>query len=92
DCESAPSQLFACISDFVFGVCKTQYIIILEEYDVPLRTSEGCAFESQVHQVYMALLGQMFKSNDRLLKGMITGIYAFSLDEAMGLDSDSLLT
>ncbi|KAJ2495744.1 hypothetical protein GGH96_006271 [Coemansia sp. RSA 1972] len=92
DCESAPSQLFACISDFVFGVCKTQYIIIVEEYDVPLRTSEGRACESQVRQVYMSLLGQMFKSNDRLLKGMITGLYAPSLDEAMGSDLDGLLT
>ncbi|KAJ2557469.1 hypothetical protein GGH12_006169 [Coemansia sp. RSA 1822] len=92
DCENAPSQLFACISDFVFGVCKTQYIIIIEEYDLLLRTSEGHACESQMRQVYMALLGQMFKSNDRLLKGMITGLYALSLDEAMGSDSDSLLT
>ncbi|KAJ2495743.1 hypothetical protein GGH96_006270 [Coemansia sp. RSA 1972] len=92
DCGDDLIALFALVSDFVFSVCKQPYIVIVRGYDKPLCVSAGKPFEDKARKIYMALLSQIFKDNERLFKGMLTGVYAFPLDDAVDLGLNRMST
>ncbi|KAJ2138377.1 hypothetical protein IW139_003486 [Coemansia sp. RSA 353] len=92
NCGDNLRALFALVSDFVFSVSKQRYIVIVRGYDRPLCVSAGKPFEDKARKIYMALLSQIFKNNDRLFKGILTGVYAFPLDDAVDLGLNRMST
>ncbi|KAJ2654572.1 hypothetical protein IW148_006335 [Coemansia sp. RSA 1199] len=92
NCSDNLSTLFALVSDFVFSVCKQPYIVIVRGYDKPLCVNVGELFEDKARKICMALFSQIFKDDDRLFKGILTGVYAFPLDDAVDLGLNRMST
>ncbi|KAJ2738711.1 hypothetical protein H4R23_000963 [Coemansia sp. Cherry 401B] len=89
---NVPGELFAHLSELITSVYKSRYIILLDCYDRPFEVSEGKPWEKKAHQAYATLLTPMLKNNKQLMKGLLTGHYAFPLDKIGKVDAKDMLT
>ncbi|KAJ2322192.1 hypothetical protein IWW52_000247 [Coemansia sp. RSA 2704] len=89
---NVPGELFAHLSELITSVYKSRYIILLDCYDRPFEVSEGKPWEKKAHQAYATLLTPMLKNNNQLMKGLLTGHYAFPLDKIGKVDANDMLT
>ncbi|KAJ2844988.1 hypothetical protein IWW36_004969, partial [Coemansia brasiliensis] len=89
DYKTSPKALFACLSDFVGSISPERYIVIVDNCDMPFIELQGKPWDNEIRQMLLELLLQMLKDNDRLLKALLVGTYAFPLNE---LDLDSVVS
>ncbi|KAJ2092627.1 hypothetical protein IW138_001065 [Coemansia sp. RSA 986] len=63
------------LASFLKKQYRSKYIVLLDEYDVPLTHIQGQPWGNQALKVYARLLSSIFKGNDDLLAGMLVGVH-----------------
>ncbi|KAJ2215581.1 hypothetical protein EV179_001991 [Coemansia sp. RSA 487] len=54
---------------------QSKYIVLLDEYDVPLTHIQGKPWRADALEAYARFLSSIFKGNDDLLAGMLVGVH-----------------
>ncbi|KAJ2774042.1 hypothetical protein IWQ57_001008 [Coemansia nantahalensis] len=80
--------LFSDLSEFLVAQHGSKYIILVDEYDQPLKAALGQTWQADADDAYLGMLMEMFKGNDHLAKGLLVGVHEFKLsDRESGLNS-----
>ncbi|KAJ2795502.1 hypothetical protein H4R21_005082, partial [Coemansia helicoidea] len=72
-------RLFKELSGFLVVQHGDKYIILVDEYDQPLKVALGKEWQADADDAYLGLLMQIFKGNDHLAKGLLIGVHEFGL-------------
>ncbi|KAJ2344280.1 hypothetical protein GGH92_004554, partial [Coemansia sp. RSA 2673] len=60
-------------------VYKHPYIVLLDEYDKPLKAIRGQPWEKAAAEMYTSLFNKVFKDNTDLKCGLLVGVYKLPL-------------
>ncbi|KAJ2087000.1 hypothetical protein IW138_005280 [Coemansia sp. RSA 986] len=68
-------SLFENLASFLQEKYQSKYIVLLDEYDVPLTHIQGKPWRADALEAYARFLSSIFKGNDDLLAGMLVGVH-----------------
>ncbi|KAJ2777595.1 hypothetical protein H4R18_005085, partial [Coemansia javaensis] len=86
-------NLFYSLSEFVATQHGGQYIILVDEYDAPLKTALDTDWYDNGKNAYIGLLSAMLKENVYLRAGLLVGVHEFELStDHSGLNSVKALS
>ncbi|KAI9506486.1 hypothetical protein BX070DRAFT_1147 [Coemansia spiralis] len=84
DWEDYPTiglETFELLEIFLYKHYKSKYIVLVDEYDVPLVKMQGKAWCRRAQGAYTQLLGVIFKGNDHLEAGLMVGVHKINIAE-----------
>ena len=62
------------LSKYLYSYYGEQVLILMDEYDAPIHTGFHHGYYNQIIELMKSLMGNTFKDNNYLYKGIITGI------------------
>ncbi|KAJ2821596.1 hypothetical protein GGI24_004170, partial [Coemansia furcata] len=77
--DDTPKYIFMRLSDLLSAVYDSPYIVLFDEYDIPLKVIRGNSWEQAAAETYLSLINRIFKDNRYLKSGLLVGVYRFSL-------------
>ncbi|KAJ2776134.1 hypothetical protein H4R18_005832 [Coemansia javaensis] len=88
----AAARMFALLAEHLSAMLKSDYIVLVDNYDLPLARVQDQPWAEQARHSYMLLLRQILADNSRLVKAVLFGTRALPLGEDGGLDMDGMAT
>ncbi|KAI8318874.1 hypothetical protein GQ54DRAFT_299782 [Martensiomyces pterosporus] len=74
------SDMFAALTDFLLEhYSGDKYIVLLDEYDVPLAKMRGKSWSESAQGKYLLFLSEIFKNNSHLEAGLMVGVHSINL-------------
>ncbi|KAJ2799704.1 hypothetical protein H4R21_003454, partial [Coemansia helicoidea] len=77
----AARSVFNALDNFLTAQHQSRYIVLIDEYDAPLKAILGKAWHEEAQRQYTSLLSIILKSNPNLLFGLLVSVNEFNLAE-----------
>ncbi|KAJ2058657.1 Cytoplasmic GTPase/eEF2-like protein (ribosomal biogenesis) [Coemansia sp. S2] len=77
--ESDAENIFVRLSNLLHDVYMSQYVVLFDEYDKPLKAIRGQPWEKAAAEMYTSLVNKIFKDNNDLKCGLLVGVYKLPL-------------
>ncbi|KAJ2700734.1 hypothetical protein H4218_001823 [Coemansia sp. IMI 209128] len=77
--SSTADALFSWLSGLLREVYDSPYIVLFDEYDIPLKAIRRKAWGREAAETYTSLSSMIFKNNKDLKCGLLVGVYKMSL-------------
>ncbi|KAJ1987663.1 hypothetical protein GGI25_005655 [Coemansia spiralis] len=72
---------FCLLENFLYKHYESKYIVLVDEYDVPLVKMQGKTWCGRAQETYTRLLGVIFKGNEHLKAGLMVGVHKINIAE-----------
>ncbi|MBQ9273869.1 MAG: AAA family ATPase, partial [Succinivibrio sp.] len=79
--DGACQMIEDCLFDLSSMLCKAtgrKVMVLVDEYDVPLQKAKAKGYYREMLDVIRGMLGKVFKTNEYLFKGIVTGCLRIS--------------
>ncbi|KAJ2408752.1 hypothetical protein GGI10_004795, partial [Coemansia sp. RSA 2530] len=73
--SSTADALFSWLSGLLREVYDSPYIVLFDEYDIPLKAIRRKAWGREAAETYTSLSSMIFKNNKDLKCGLLVGVY-----------------
>ncbi|KAJ2100423.1 hypothetical protein GGI16_003718, partial [Coemansia sp. S142-1] len=77
--ESDAENSFVQLSNLLCDTNKSQYVVIFDEYDKPLKAIRGQPWEKAAAETYTSFVNKVFKDKNDLKCGLLVGVYKLPL-------------